>query len=119
MNRLPLALLLSLMLFGPATAISAERLVYGKVLAVEPLQHHDDSATSSCELAPKPPTSVGLSALLAWDLIDRPQAEQRCQAALAQRIQGYRVTYEWNGRRFEDIFPTRPGRHVPLTLQID
>lgn len=119
MNRTRLALVLALTLLGPAIALSAERVVYGKVLAVEPLQHNDDSATGSCELVPKPPTSVGLSELLAWDLIDRPQAEQRCQAALGQRVQGYRVTYEWNGRRFEDIFPTRPGRHVPLTLQID
>ncbi|MGI9325356.1 MAG: hypothetical protein ACR2PZ_09075 [Pseudomonadales bacterium] len=119
MNTLRLALLLSLTIFGPATAFSAERLVYGKVLTVEPLPNTDESASQSCELVPKPPSSVGLSELLSWDLINRPQAEQRCQAALAQRIQGYRVTYEWNGRRFEDVFPTRPGRHVPLTLQID
>ncbi len=115
----PLAALFACLALTFCPAHAAQRVVYGDVIAVEPLGDDTGSEPQACELAPKPEASAGLAEVLAWDLVERPESEARCEAALAQRVQGYRVTYEWNGHRFEDVLPSHPGKRIPLTLEID
>lgn len=98
------------------SAHGAETVVYGKVLAVEAIT---DDAPVHCESPIKPTAEAGLSALLIWDLETRPDAERACRQALADRVQGYRVTYAYDGHEFVDILPQHPGARIPLRLSLE
>lgn len=70
-----------------------------------------------CDVPP-PPRSAGLVAALRWDL------EERCRAPSAKGAQdeltGYRVEYEWDGRRFTTQVRDKPvGDTLPLRLRIN
>ncbi|MFK7915309.1 MAG: hypothetical protein AB8B93_15455 [Pseudomonadales bacterium] len=98
------------------TAQAAQTTVYGEVIDVERLQSGPDV---QCAHVPKPATSAGLTALLNWDLQDRPEAAADCRARLDQRVQEYRVTYRYDGREFIDVLPHDPGSRIALTLELE
>ena len=94
---------------GSSTAI--ERTVWGEVTRVEPI-------TSAINIRPDPdcagprPVGASLADLLAWDL------HPECRNQQHQKIEGYQVSYTWDGRSYTTQMPTRPGPRIPLRLRI-
>ena len=100
-----------------ASGAAAETIVYGQVLASEPISHPEAAALSAaCEEAP-PARADGLAARLRWELKDKPKLLEQC--ALAREPSGYRVTYRWNGQRFTQELPFDPGERIALRLDVD
>lgn len=112
------ALMLGLMVLAP-TGIAAERIVYGRVLETTPIPAGDIDAAPRCAPPVAPASTEGLAAALRHELLEQPAAERRCRAERKQALAGYRVRYLWNGREFEDVVPTPPGRTIALRLHID
>lgn len=99
-----------------ASAQAAQTTVYGEVIDVEALAKGPEV---QCLHLPKPATSAGLAALLNWDLRDRHQADAECRQRQLERIQGYRVTYRYDGREFVDILQSDPGSRIALILELE
>jgi len=81
------------------------------IVAVRPIFK---GAEPICDVPP-PARSEGLVAALRWDL------KERCRTTGAQdELSGYRVEYEWDGRRFTTDVRDKPaGDTLPLKLRIN
>ena len=112
------ALLLLLTVLGAAEA-RGETVVYGRVVAVEPLhtRHADGPATGAGGCAFSVPTrAAGLIARLRWDHEQRAIERSRCLAQRAPEL--YRVTYQWNGQLFTQELPFEPGERIALRMDV-
>lgn len=115
----------------PATGLAdragaSTQQVYGTVLKVEPLlgtasenKQGTPALNQACATPPMPAQSEGLAARLNWDLQLLPEAQAQCQGLQRPLRPTYRVTYEWNGRKFVDVLPRNPGQRIPLTIRIE
>ena len=113
LHRLGLLLALSCLSVGAG----AETIVYGQVLASEPIAHPQAaSLAAACEATP-PARSEGLAARLRWELREKPMLLERC--TLAKQPSGYRVTYRWNGQSFTQELPFDPGERIALRLDVE
>lgn len=116
---LELALLLCVTTLGIASGAHAETVVYGRVVAVEPIGLASVSqpagSTEDCRLR-APVRAAGLLARLRWDLEQRAVERSRCQA---RRVpERFRVTYRWNGQLFTQELPFDPGERIALRLDV-
>ena len=83
--------------------------VEAPVVGVEPIQGVQPAA---CDVPP-PERSAGLVAMLRWDL------RERCRSLGAATISGYRVYYEWDGRRFSTVLAEAPSAEtIRLNLRV-
>ena len=96
--------------YGSATDRSLIR-VDAPILDVQPIV---EPAVLVCD-GKAPPRSAGLAATLRWDL------HERCRATNTEStVSGYRVEYQWDGRRFSTTMRDKPlGKTLPLELQIN
>jgi uncharacterized protein YcfJ len=46
------------------------------------------------------------------------RCEVRYETSFQQRIEGYRVTYEYNGQRFVTQLPYDPGRRIRIRVNV-
>ncbi len=66
---------------------------------------------------PQAPLDDSLGARLRWDL---GQAREQCEGAANRReLEGYRVTWRWNGRQHTDFMPYDPGDTLPVKVHVD
>jgi len=110
MGALALASLAVFVLHSPM-ARAGVLTVDAPIVAVRPIFK---VAEPICDV-PRPPRSAGLVAALRWDL------KERCRASGVQdELNGYRVEYEWDGRRFTTDVADKPvGDTLPLKLSIN
>ncbi len=96
-----------------SSGFAEEREVWGKVISATPIveSQHIPPDASSCN-QPKPRRDEGLSALLAWELASD------CRATSIEHVAGYKVRYEWAGKRFTTQRRTEPGERIPLTVDV-
>ncbi|MEM1435279.1 MAG: hypothetical protein AAGG11_14560 [Pseudomonadota bacterium] len=113
--RAGLALLLLLL----AGALRAETVVYGRVVAVEPVHEpvsaRSTAADSGCAVT-APAHEAGLLARLRWDLEQRAIERSRCRALT--KPASFMVTYRWNGQLFTQELPFDPGERIALRLDV-
>ena len=104
--------LLCLSLPGLSEARTTQRVVYGQVTDVQPVE--EDYQTSVCVSADPEtkPASAGLSELLTWDL------QPHCRQSSQTRVTAYRVKYRWDGRSYTQVMKKDPGERVPLLLKL-
>ena len=111
-RALTLAVLLSAAL--QASAKPQERVVWADVISVEPVvQRNVAEPTHPVCFEPKPASSEGLAAMLAWDL------GAPCLVERTEKTQFYRVRYAWDGREYEHAMDARPGGKIGLLLEVD
>ncbi len=108
------------LLFGACLALCAlpaagkeKRVVYGTVLAVEPVTEVRTQPPRAAACSRAKPVAASLTELLAWDL------EADCRLQQSERTTHYRVEYAWDGREHTHIMYERPPRRIPLLLTID
>lgn len=103
-----------------AAPLLADTLVYGTVLAVEPVHEAVAASERRAQLAAceetAPSAGAGLVARLRWDLQTRAVADARCRAATEPDF--FRVTFRWNGETFTQELPYDPGDRIPLRLDV-
>jgi hypothetical protein len=99
----------------PVTA--AEMRVQGRVIDVVPMTASAaaDHGRTDCH-PPQPGPGADLDVLLAWDLrVDCSGSRNQ-----TQRITGYRVFYEWDGRTYEHVMRQPPaGNTISLLVRLD
>lgn len=85
--------------------------VEAPIVGVHPIT---EGGAPVCDVGP-PQRAAGLAATLRWDLYGR------CRPAETKAtVTGYRVTYEWDGRRFDTVLAQRPeGDTLALQLRIN
>jgi len=110
---LALALVTAAVLHAPLAG-AAVLTVDAPIVAVKPIFK---VAEPICDV-PRPPRSAGLVAALRWDV------KGRCRAPDVEDAQdeptGYRVEYEWDGRRLSTDVRDKPlGKTLPLKLRIN
>lgn len=115
--RASLRLLALLVATSVASVALAETVVYGRVVAVEPMPG-SGAAERSAVVCPAsaPEHAAGLLARLRWDLEQRALERARCLASRA--AERYRVTYQWNGQLFTQELPFDPGERIALRLEV-
>lgn len=94
---------------GSSAAI--ERTVWGKVTRVEPIISITNALPDPHCAGPKP-ADPSLEDLLEWDLHPDCRSQQR------QQVDGYQVSYTWDGRSYTTQMPAQPGPRIPLRLRI-
>ena len=93
-----------------AAAETVERVVWGDVVGVEPIQAETrDAPRPACSA--KKPAAATLAATLRWDL--RPE----CARPDEPRVVGFRVRYQWDGRVYTKEMAERPGSRIPLLVK--
>lgn len=108
------ALCVVLAMLSLATAHAGEFRARADVVEVEPL-YRTTARAARCHY-PDRPQDPDLGAALRWDLGLAPLA---CTSPEASReLEGYRVTYEWNGRRFTELMGENPGPSVPVRVRV-
>ena len=102
------------MLLLAATAQAAEFAAHADVVSVEPIVRHH-SATRRADACLEAPTrDRGLTALLQWDL-----ATGSCrQIDRRETVDGFRVTYRWNGRLYTQVLASDPGPTLPVAVRV-
>lgn len=109
-------LLLSAACWAPAL-MAAEIRVQGRVIDVIPITASAgaDHGRTHCH-PPQPASGASLDVLLAWDL----RLDCSGSPGQAQRITGYRVFYEWDGRTYEHMMRQPPaGDTISLRVRLD
>jgi uncharacterized protein YcfJ len=96
------------------TASGVEFLADADVLAVEPIMRYQTVTRRADHCITRPHRTAGLMALLTWDLA-AGECSHREQTEI---IEGYRVTYQWNGRRYHQTLAERPGTTLPVTIRV-
>ncbi len=110
-NRRVLAgCLLSLCGMSHAAEFTAE----ADVVSAEPILRFQTSIHRTAECTAKPAPGASLTALLEWDLVVGACRQQERH----ERVDGYRVTYRWNGRLYEQTLREDPGATVPVSVRI-
>lgn len=102
---------LLLLLAGSAPAAAEEMLVQGEIVSVEPVLAAGASRADDACRPPQPSADAALTELLAWDLrVDCPRAP---------RVTGYRVSYRWDGRTYEQVMREPPaGDTISLRVRL-
>lgn len=109
------AILLALAACAALPALAGELLVEGPVLDVEPLLETRWHEARVGDCTPARPTRPDPVALLAWDLRVDCRTERRAEEVTT----GYRVVYEWEGRRHTRVMDAPPGETVTLRVRLD
>lgn len=95
-------------------ALAAEFAAEAEVISAEPIVRLQTSVGRAPSCIDRPAPTLGLTALLAWDL-----AAGGCRRQDAREIvEGYRVTYRWDGRVYQQTLPEDPGPTLPVAVQI-
>ena len=94
----------------PAAPRAAVMEARADVLDVQPITSEGERR---CDVPP-PSTQLTLGERLAWDL------QQRCRDLGGGTVLGYRVHYEWDGRRFTTVLDEPPeDGTLPIRLTVD
>lgn len=94
---------------------AAELIVESRVVDVVPIMVTRSVPEQVGDCNPRRPDASDLVALLAWDL----RAECRTELRKEQYVDGYRVSYEWQDRIFEQVLAERPGDTLTLRVRLD
>jgi hypothetical protein len=106
----------ALAILAAAFAHGQELRAWGEVVHAEPIRtsHNVLREQGDCNPA-RPDTDATLAELLGWDLrIDCTQVIDR-----EERVDGYRVTYRWDGRTLETVMSEPPADRIALDIRID
>ena len=102
-------------LVGVATPVlGAEFVTEAEVVSVEPIVRYQTIARRAEHCVTRPHRNAGLVAVLSWDLAagECSRREQR------EIIEGYRVTYQWDGRRYHQTMAEHPGTTLPVAISV-
>jgi uncharacterized protein YcfJ len=106
--------LLALTLGANGRANGAEFTAEADVVSVEPIVNYRSSIRRADSCIDRPNPAQGLTALLQWDL-----ATGTCrQLDRHEAVEGYRVTYRWNGRLYEQRLDEDPGATLPVSIRV-
>ena len=106
-------LLVILLVTGYPAANAEEMLVRARVLRSEPILT-DVTGLKGADSCQKP-MEKNLLNLLHWDL-----GTGSCLAySSKQRIEGYRIYYEWDNQEFSFVSARQPGTHIPLKVSFE
>ncbi len=84
------------------------------VLSVEPIMRYQTVTRRAEHCIARPHHDAGLAALLAWDLAAGACAQREQQ----ETVEGYRVTYQWDGRRYHQTMAEHPGTTLPVAIRV-
>ena len=96
------------------TAFGVEFEAEADVVSVEPIVRHETIVRRAKHCVVRPHRDAGLVALLTWDLAVGAcgHREQR------EIIEGYRVTYQWDGRRYHQTMAHDPGTTLRVAVRV-
>lgn len=92
-------------------SMAADLIVNAPVVAAEPVEEVSERYSCRAEMPP----SDDLVALLQWDLCLPPYRDVQRETD----IKGYRVTYRWDGRTFQQLMDEPPGDAIPIRVRMD
>jgi uncharacterized protein YcfJ len=97
------------------TASGVEFIADADVLSVEPIVRYQTVTRRAEHCVARPQRDAGLVALLSWDLAagECSRREQR------EIIEGYRVTYQWDGRRYHQTMAEHPGSTLRVAVRLE
>ena len=96
------------------TVLGAEFVTDAEVVSVEPIVRYQTIERRAEHCVTRPHRNAGLVALISWDLAagECARREQR------EIIDGYRVTYQWDGRRYHQTMAEHPGATLRIAVQV-
>lgn len=97
-----------------ASAFGVEFQAEADVVSVEPIIRYQTISRRADHCIARPRRDAGLVALLAWDL-----AAGECRHNERREIiEGYRVTYQWDGRRYHQTMTDDPGKTLRVAIRV-
>lgn len=97
-----------------ASGQAAEFTAHAEVVSAEPIIRYQTAAGRADSCITRPYPAQGLAALLEWDLAagDCRRQDRR------QFVDGFRVTYRWDGRLYERTLEENPGATLPVSIRV-
>ena len=93
---------------------TAEFTAEAEVVSAEPIVRYRAEVRRAESCIDRPARDQGLAALLRWDLAAGTCRERERY----ESVDGYRVTYRWNGRLYEQTLAEDPGATLPVSIRV-
>ena len=96
------------------TAFGVEFEADADVVSVEPIIRYETVVRRAEQCVARPHRDAGLVALLAWDLA----AGECSHHERREVVEGYRVTYQWDGHRYHQTMARDPGNTLRVAIRV-